>query len=53
MRKHCECTGCKGPTPPLPLVDNRPLHDRQLYKKLGNDYYLRALDKWFLSLKGD
>jgi len=38
--KHCGCPRCKAPPPPPPLVDNRPLQDRELYKKVGNDYYL-------------
>lgn len=36
-----------------PLVENRPLHDRNLYKKVGNKYYMRVKDIWIPSLNGD
>ncbi|KAH8755304.1 hypothetical protein F5883DRAFT_383289, partial [Diaporthe sp. PMI_573] len=32
-----------------PLVDNRPLQDRELYKTVGNDYYLRFENRWIPS----
>ena len=35
------------------LVEDRPLDDLNLYKKIGEDYYLRFKDRWIPSLSGE
>ncbi|KAH8744747.1 hypothetical protein F5883DRAFT_588857, partial [Diaporthe sp. PMI_573] len=45
--RHCGCPRCKAP--PQPVVDNRPLQDREVYKKVGDDYYPRSENTWIPS----
>ncbi|KUI64505.1 hypothetical protein VM1G_00671 [Cytospora mali] len=58
---HTEMTGTKTqaksetekkPQTEQSRVDNRPLHDKSLYKKVGNEHYMRVDDIWIPSLTG-